>query len=399
MTKFRSPPDFAKSRALWQKFLRKVGQRDAVRGWAGERPESRLQEVFGFGSNPGNLRMFSYRPHALETHPALVVVLHGCTQTSAGYDLGAGWSTLADRYGFALLLPEQRRSNNPNGCFNWFMPEHSRRDQGEPLSIRQMIEKAAIDYGIDRNRIFVTGLSAGGAMTSIMLACYPEVFAGGAVIAGLPYGAAANVQQAFESMRQSSSRSPGEWGNLVRKASPHQGPWPRVSVWHGDADRTVIPSNALALLKQWTNVHALPLAPALRTRVDGYPREVWLSKTGEELIESYTIPNMAHGTPLATGETEGACGTPGPFLLPVGISSSYHIAKFFRITQVARLSAGKEMKLSQAPADAVAEERVLEGEILTSDDMPRWQQGSKPHRPDIRAVINNALRAAGLIHD
>ena len=157
-----------------------------------------LREIFDFGSNPGNLRMFGYRPPTLADNPALVVVLHGCTQTAAGYDLGAGWSTLADRYGFALLLPEQQRSNNPNGCFNWFQPEHSRRNQGEPLSIRQMIEKSIVDHGIDRRRVFITGLSAGGAMTSNMLACYPEVFAGGAIVAGLPYGAATTVQQAFE---------------------------------------------------------------------------------------------------------------------------------------------------------------------------------------------------------
>jgi poly(hydroxyalkanoate) depolymerase family esterase len=186
-------------------------------GHAGNGP-TRLREVFGFGSNPGNLRMFAYRPPTLAENPALVVVLHGCTQTAAAYDLGAGWSTLADRYGFALLLPEQQRSNNPNGCFNWFQPAHSRRNYGEPLSIRQMIERSIVDWGIDRRRVFITGLSAGGAMTSVMLACYPEVFAGGAIIAGLPYGAATNVQQAFETMFQSPSRSPGEWGDLVRRA-------------------------------------------------------------------------------------------------------------------------------------------------------------------------------------
>ena len=157
----------------------------------------------------------------------------------------------------ATVLPcfcrEQQRSNNPNGCFNWFQPEHSRRNQGEPLSIRQMIEKSVVDHGVDRRQVFITGLSAGGAMASNMLACYPEVFAGGAIIAGLPYGAAATVQQAFETMFQSPSRSAREWGDLVRKASPHRGPWPRVSIWHGNADKTVIPSNALEILKQWTD--------------------------------------------------------------------------------------------------------------------------------------------------
>src|SRR5690349_18836332 len=326
MKNLRQALGLGSSRAGWRKLFQALERHHT--GAAGN-STTRLRENFGFGSNPGNLRMFVYRPPSLADNPALVVVLHGCTQTASGYDLGAGWSTLADRYGFALLLPEQQRSNNPNGCFNWFRPEHSRRNHGEPLSIRQMIEKSVLDYGIDRRRIFVTGLSAGGATASNMLACYPDVFAGGAIIAGLPYGAAANVQEAFKSMFQSPTRSGPEWGDIVRNASPHRGPWPRVSVWHGNADKTVIPSNAREILKQWTELHDLPITPSVKTRVDGFPREVWINEAGDELIESYTIDGMAHGTPLASGEVEGACGVPGPFLLQVGISSSYHIAKFF----------------------------------------------------------------------
>ena len=144
---------------------------------------SRLTEVHGFGSNPGALRMFKYVPERPE--PALVVVLHGCTQTAASYDFGAGWSTLADRYGFVLLLPQQQPANNPNKCFNWFLADDIERGKGEALSIRQMVEAMIRDHGIDRRRVFVTGLSAGGAMTSVMLATYPEIFAAGAVIAGL----------------------------------------------------------------------------------------------------------------------------------------------------------------------------------------------------------------------
>ena len=79
----------------------------------------------------------------------MVVVLHGCGQTAAGYDLGAGWSTLAKRYGFALLMPEQQPSNNANGCFNWFNPEDTARDSGEACSIRQMIARMVGDHGID----------------------------------------------------------------------------------------------------------------------------------------------------------------------------------------------------------------------------------------------------------
>ena len=394
MINLRHTPAFQTRRAHWEKLLRALS-RGRARGTG--HGSTHLREIVGFGSNPGNLRMFEHRPANLSDNPALVVALHGCTQTAAGYDFGVGWSTLADRYGFALLLPEQQRSNNSHGCFNWFQPQHGRRDQGEPHSIRQMIERSVLDHGIDRRRVFVTGLSAGGAMTSNMLACYPEVFAAGAIIAGLPYGAATSVQQAFESMFQSPSRSPREWADLVRNASSHRGPWPRVSVWQGNADKTVIPSNALEILKQWTEVHGLPLSPTTKTRVDGFPREVWTNEEDDELVEAYTITNMAHGAPLAMGNIEGACGTPGPFLLPVGISSSYHIAKFFGIA-IPRASAGRSIiKLSPGTSDFAESERVLEGEILGKDDQPVWQQERKPELPDIGAVINNALRAAGLI--
>jgi feruloyl esterase len=274
--------NLARNRGKWERLIRSAKPAStADSGPVG----TRLDESRNFGSNPGNLRMFSYLPPALGSKSALVVVLHGCTQTAAGYDHGSGWSTLADRYGFALLLPEQQRSNNTNSCFNWFQTGDIRRDEGEALSIRQMVEIMAINNDIDRDRIFITGLSAGGAMTSVMLACYPELFAAGAIIAGLPYGAAHDVQQAFESMFQCPPRSPQAWGDLVRGASPHAGPWPRVSVWHGAADKTVVPANAREIRKQWSNVHGLPAMPSFQDIVDGNPRQVWVDATGRELIE------------------------------------------------------------------------------------------------------------------
>ncbi len=207
-----------------------------------------------------------------------MVVLHGCTQTAAGYDRGAGWSTLAERFGFALLLPEQQRSNNPNGCFNWFQTGDIERGHGEALSIRQMVAKMVSDHGIDPARVFVTGLSAGGAMTSVMLATYPDVFAGGAIIAGLPYGAANNVQQAFENMFKCPPRPARVWGDLVRAASPHNGAWPRDVSLARRADATVIPSNAIEIVKQWTDVHGLAAKPSFQAVVDGYPRQVWVER-------------------------------------------------------------------------------------------------------------------------
>src|SRR5262249_17063846 len=152
---------------------------------------SHLTEVSEFGSNPGALRMFEYV--RARRNSALVVVLHGSAQTAASYDLGAGWSTLADRYGFALLMPQQQISNNPNNGLTWFLPGDTERGKGEAQSICDMIETAIVAHGIDRRRVFITGLSAGGAMACVMLAAYPELFAAGAVIAGLPFGTATTL--------------------------------------------------------------------------------------------------------------------------------------------------------------------------------------------------------------
>jgi len=233
------------------------------------------------------------------------------------------------------------------------------------------------------------------------------VFAGGAIVAGLPYGAANNVQQAFENMFACPPRAARVWGDLVRRASPHKGPWPRVSVWHGGADATVIPPNATEILKQWTDVHRLPAKPSFQTVVDGYPRQVWVNETGDELIESYTIPNMAHGTPLATGKADDQCGAAGPFLLEVGISSSYHIARFFGLAGATRpVDSMKSEAVTVVPekrhdggAAALPLPRVLEGEVLDPnfDSRPERPHTPSPSPLDIGAVITKALRAAGLL--
>lgn len=358
------------------------------------RGPSRLREVHDFGTNPGALRMFTHLPSGLADQSALVVILHGCAQTAASYDHGAGWSTLADRYGFALLLPEQQRANNPNGCFNWFQPGDTQRGQGEALSIRQMVDQMALDHGIDRSRVYVTGLSAGGAMASVMLATYPDVFAGGAIIAGLPYGAATNVQEAFESMFQSPARPASVWGDLVRRASPHQGPWPRVSVWHGGMDTTVVPPNAAEIVKQWRDVHGLSATPTLQETVDGYPRQVWRNAEGEDLIESYAIPSMSHGTPLSVGDADDQCGSAGAFLLEVGISSSYHVAKFWGLAEASREGAKDQASFERASRRS----HDIAGDGAPGKSSFAVPAGGPQIVPvDIRAVINRALKAAGLM--
>jgi feruloyl esterase len=364
---------------------------------------SRLTEVTGFGANPGNLRMFAYAPQNVPRSPALVVVLHGCTQDAAGYDHGAGWSSLADLYGFVLLFPEQQDVNNPKRCFNWFQLGDIQRDHGEAHSIRQMIEHLIRRESVDRDRVFVTGLSAGGAMTATMLATYPEVFAAGAIIAGLPHRAATSVPEAFESMFQGRTRSAREWGDFVREASPHRGPWPRVSVWHGSADATVHPMNAGEIIKQWTNVHGLPAKASRKEVVDGHPRRVWTNAVGEDIMEEYILDGLAHGTPLATGSAENAYGAAGPFLLEAGISSSYHIAKFWGLTENAPRRARE--KAPVAPAKEHTQLSAPHTAPAGGKTRDRADAGSgsprKDRKPsslvDVGSVIAKALKAAGLM--
>jgi poly(hydroxyalkanoate) depolymerase family esterase len=350
--------------------------------------------------------MFSFVPDNRQQAAGLVVVLHGCGQTAAAYDLGAGWSTLAKRYGFALLMPEQQLSNNAQGCFNWFNPEDTARDSGEALSIRQMIARMVGDFGIDQRRIFVTGLSAGGAMTSVMLATYPEIFAGGAIIAGLPFGVATNVREALNGMFQSPSRPAGELGDLVRNASNHKGPWPKLSVWHGSADRTVNPANADEIVKQWLDVHDLPSAPMSEATVDGYPRQIWWNKDGETIVESYTITDMAHGTPLGVADNDERYGAQGAFLIEAGISSSYHIANFFGLTEwihppkvAPTVDSQKAAKIPQpvAPALAVPDLSEVLWPLTTVNRRPEASHQARRRGIDVGSVITRALTAAGLM--
>ena len=138
-----------------------------------------------------------------------------------------------------------------------------------------MIEWMIQEHGLDRKRVYITGLSAGAAMTSVLLATYPEVFAGGAIIAGLPFGIATNLVDAIALMKGKLERSCAELGDLVRTASPNRGSWPKLSIWHGGADTIVAASNADAITRQWCNVHGLRHDEALQSQVCGQIRRFW----------------------------------------------------------------------------------------------------------------------------
>jgi poly(hydroxyalkanoate) depolymerase family esterase len=418
----------------WEKLLSTLA---SVKAWSDQvdAQESRLREVSAFGSNPGELKMYTHLPEGLPANAPLVVVLHGCTQSAASYNKGSGWSTVADRHGFALLFPQQQWNNNPLCCFNWFRPEDNERQRGEAQSIVQMVDKMVAEHGLDRRRVYVTGTSSGGAMTAVMMASYPEVFAGGAVIAGVPYRTAKGLQEGLESIFQGRVRSGQEWGALVRAASAHQGPWPTLSVWHGDADTAVKPVNAEELIKQWADVHGLDARPSIEMRVDGYPRRVWQGADGEELIESYTITGMSHGAALDPGPEPHQCGTAAPFFNAVGISSTHRIADFWGllaerpasaqapgVVEGARAAAAgaraakataesaAETTAEPAPAGASRARPVDAGEPLLREEPSagagkahagRAEESSgTAHRAlglDVHGIISASLQAAGLL--
>lgn len=357
--------------------------------WGPANGPSRLEDFTDFGTNPGALRAHVHVPAQLQPGASLVVVLHGCTQTAAGYDQASGWSDLADQQGFALLYPEQSRANNANGCFNWFEPADAARNRGEALSIRQMITSAVERLSLDPTRIFITGLSAGGAMAATMLAAYPEIFAGGAIIAGLPHGAANGMVQAFDRMRGHGLPTPARLQELLLAASDHRGPWPRIAVWHGSADRTVSADNATAIVAQWRSVHGLTDKPTAVDLVGQVPRRMWQGPDGRVLVEEYIVPGMAHGTPLKTSGTD-AYGSSAPFMLDVGISSTLHIAAFWGLAEAA----------AERGAPAAAPAR---GEHVPARVEPRRLHGQRVAPDGARApagvgkVIEDALRAAGLM--
>ncbi|MBD0415107.1 PHB depolymerase family esterase [Tianweitania sp. Rool2] len=359
-------------------------------------PNGDLKELMDFGSNPGALKAKFYLPDNLAEGAPLVVVLHGCTQTATAYDHGSGWSDLADRAGFALLYAEQQRANNPNLCFNWFVPGDTRRDAGEALSIRQMIDTMVSAHGLDRKRIFVTGLSAGGAMASVMLAAYPEVFAGGAIIAGLPYGSANTVPEAFDRMRGHGGPSERQLQQLLASASPHKGPWPRISIWQGTADQTVAASNADAIAGQWRGVHGLEKTPTRSQTIAGHSRDVWCDDSGNEVMEAYTIAYMGHGTPLMTKGAEGL-GAAGPFMLDAGISSTRHIAKFWGIADAVEVSTELPTRKQDSKVSELS--RTPTNDLYVPETPRRGASSSAPEEEatGVRKVIEDALRTAGLM--
>lgn len=322
-----------------------------------------LRELEGFSKydttiNPGNLRAYYFPPKDLPPNSPLVVALHGCGQKACDYDDETGWIALARKYKFAVLLPEQQDfelhsgilKGNKGKCFNWWLTSRGDRRQGEPKSIMNMIKHMVNDFHVDPQRIYITGLSAGGAMTITMLAHYPECFAGGAPMAGVPFNCAgkwpphavaeecmcldvegvqasegvflgmeewivqlklrgkdyaahrAQCVRMEEPIAQRNKKA-WSWANLVRTMNPTNTEWPRISIWQGANDPIVAPVNMKRLMLQWTELHRLD--PAKGTSVQepaASPYQVehttYADKRGRILVETYLVASEVPGHPL-----------------------------------------------------------------------------------------------------
>jgi len=280
-----------------------------------------LTQVGSFGSNPGALRMYSYVPAGLPSGRPVVIALHGCGQSASDYYGHSGWPKYADLDQAALVFPEQTSSNNAL-CFNWYVNGDITRGAGEALSIKQMVDYAVANYGSDPHKVYVTGLSAGGAMTAVMLATYPDVFAGGAVVAGLPYNCGTICQY------QAQTKTPAQWGDLVRAADPgFTGPRPRVAIWYGTSDTTVVPANATELRDQFTNAAGISATATASVTLPGGTTEDLYGTS----VALFKVPGIGHGTPVDPGPSESQCGTTGTYYL-ASICSSYYIAQFWGLT-------------------------------------------------------------------
>lgn len=175
---------------------------------------------------------------------ALVVMLHGCTQDPDDFARGTRMNRLADEFGIIVAYPHQPRSANAQGCWNWFDPRHQRRGTGEPAVLAGLAQDLAAEFGIDRARVFVAGLSAGGAMADVLSSTYPDIFAAAGIHSGLPHGAASDVMSAFAAMK----------GN-AQPISRATGSGARQIIFHGTADATVHPSNGDTLFARASAGH------------------------------------------------------------------------------------------------------------------------------------------------
>lgn len=267
----------------------------------------------------------------------LVVMLHGCTQDAEAISTGSRMNEIADRSGFVVAYPEQTRRANPQGCWNWFLSRHQARDGGEPGSIAAATRKVLAgtpSYTIDPRRVYVAGMSAGGAMAGVMAATHPDLFAAVAVHSGLPVGAASGATEALRVMSRGSADPAGLGEIAARAMGAHARALPTI-VLHGTADRVVAPINGEQLLRQWMDANRMaapgdyepsfdhPSSVSSERTADGlaFNRSRWRDRHGRLMQEHLSVEQLGHAW------SGGAPG--GSFTDPRGPSASEQIWRFF----------------------------------------------------------------------
>jgi poly(hydroxyalkanoate) depolymerase family esterase len=258
------------------------------------------------------------RHHAGGRRP-LVVMLHGGTQDADDFAAGTRMNDLAEEHGFLVAYPNQCKSANASLCWNWFKPEDQMRGAGEPSIIAGITSEIVAEHDIDPQRVFVAGLSAGGAMAGVMAATYPEIYAAVGVHSGLPYRSATDVASAFAAMRG----DPGLHRHQRRtQSSPDHALRPRTIVFHGDADHIVHPSNAAKIVDAHTKGgDTVERANARSSASRTYTRAVTRDKTGLAVVEQWIIHGSGHA--WSGGSTDGT------YTDPHGPDASREMLRFF----------------------------------------------------------------------
>lgn len=309
-------------------------------------------EVMDFGTNPGNLSLFYYIPKSARPNAPLVLVLHGCSQGANAVAELTGWNKLADDYGFCVAYPQQHFPNNPSHCFNWFKKNEIERGNGECESIRQMIEYMQKKFSISKDSVFVTGLSAGAAMSVVMIATQPAMFKAAAIFAGGPYKPGNNIFTSSGTMVWGVNKTPEEWKELVWRENPaFKGPYPKVFIYHGNSDPVVNVRNAKELMEQWTCLHK---ADTVADQIDStymgkndIMRLAYHNRDKQEAVVFYKINHMGHAIPIDPGACKNQGGKGGVFATDKGLYSTYHAAVEFGLIPQIKIEGNSEVNVSQ----------------------------------------------------
>lgn len=276
-----------------------------------------------FSGSEGALSYWLYLPARPACGLPLVVMLHGCTQTPGDFARGTGMNLLAEEMGFIVAYPNQPASANIARCWNWFKPGDQQRDTGEPAMIAALTREIVTEHGADANRVYVAGLSAGGAAAAILASAYPDVYAAVGIHSGLACGAATDMMSAFTAMRNGSQQTHGR---------DRAGRFVPVITFHGDNDAKVHAINSAQIVANAAEQIGRPLT-ITRERGDTpkgrtYTREMNCSADGEVQIEQWTIHGAGHA--WSGGNTGGTyTDASGPdasramvaFFLPHSLSS------------------------------------------------------------------------------